>query len=206
VSEQTRSSSRAGRKLKLKARAERQEQTRRRIIQAAVELHEQVGPLATTITAIAERAGVERLTVYRHFPSEESLLTACTSHFFSQNPPPDPAEWAAIEDPSARLRRGLDELYAFWARTEPMMSSVLRDHEVDADRAGGGAVALMAQATNVLAQGWTVSGRKRSRLNAAIGHAAHFYTWRSLVRDFGLTTGSALALMADFVSCIAEAD
>ena len=80
-------------------------------------LHEEVGPARTSISAIAERAGVRRSTVYRHFPDEESLFAACSSHWRASNPPPDPGAWAAIDDPAERTETALRELYAFYART-----------------------------------------------------------------------------------------
>ncbi len=185
-------------------RAERQLETRRLITEAAVQLHAELGPLATTITAIAERAGVQRLTVYRHFPDEGSLLAACTAHFFSLNPPPDPHAWATVVDPVARLRLGLAELYAYWASTEQMMTSVFRDHESDSDRAGRGAVLLTQRARDAFLRGWTVDASQQRRLKAAVGHAVHFYTWRSLVRDQGLSSRAAATLMADLAVRAAE--
>ena len=93
-------------------RAEQEEETRLRITEAAVDLHGSVGPARTTVSAIAERAGVQRATVYRHFPDEEALFAACSSHWAALNPPPDPAAWAEIADPDERLRRALSELYS----------------------------------------------------------------------------------------------
>jgi AcrR family transcriptional regulator len=204
VSEQYRSTSRRGRKLTLKARAERQAETRRRITQAAVELHERVGPLATTISSIAERAGVERLTVYRHFPDEPSLFRACTEHYFVSHPPPDPSLWIPIEDPLERLEHGLAELYLYWDETEQMFSSVLRDYEVAPERVGMGAVTYMRQAAEVLQDGWDVRGRRRQLLLAAIGHAVHFGTWKSLVRIEGLSEQDAVFLMTTLVKGVAD--
>src|SRR5918995_4768255 len=120
------------RKYEMKRRARRQEETRRRITEAAVELHQALGPAKTTISAIAERAGVQPLTVYRHFPDERVLLSACSSHYEAANPPPDPGPWARIPDPEDRLRRALAETYAYHSRTEPMMTKVLRDAQVHA--------------------------------------------------------------------------
>src|SRR3954453_3657844 len=108
-------------------RAELEEQTRRRITESAVALHRDVGPARTSISAVAERAGVRRSTVYRHFPDDEALFDACSSHWRAANPPPDPAAWSAIEDPAARARVALRELYAFYDRTEPMYVSLMRD-------------------------------------------------------------------------------
>ena len=103
------------RKYELKERAERQAETRRRIVDAVVALHRQIGPARTTISAIAERAGVERLTVYRHFADESSLFAACSAHFATEVPPPDPALWSAIRQPRERLRAALLAFYAYYA-------------------------------------------------------------------------------------------
>src|SRR4249920_977920 len=112
---------------RMKRRAELEEQTRRRITESAVALHEEVGPARTSVTAIAERAGVRRSTVYRHFPDEGALFAACSSHWRAANPPPDVRAWATIADPALRTEVALGELYAFYRRTERMYTSLLRD-------------------------------------------------------------------------------
>ena len=112
---------------RMKRRAELEEQTRQRITESAVALHEEVGPAQTSISAIAERAGVRRSTVYRHFPDEEALFDACSSHLRMANPPPDPRSWASIDDPAERTHTALREVYAFYGRTEAMYVSLLRD-------------------------------------------------------------------------------
>src|SRR5688572_32100032 len=108
-------------------RADLEEQTRMRITESAVALHQELGPARTSISAVAERAGVRRSTVYRHFPDEEALFGACSSHWRAANPPPDPRAWAAIEDPRERTETALRELYAFYGRTQAMYRSLLRD-------------------------------------------------------------------------------
>src|SRR6266852_9682488 len=108
------------RKYELKERAESLNVTRERIVDATVELHDSFGPARTTISAIAERAGVQRLTVYRHFPDERSLLHACSSHWTGQNPKPDPSSWVSIADPEERLRTALTAIYAYFRKTERM--------------------------------------------------------------------------------------
>jgi AcrR family transcriptional regulator len=198
VSERKRSSSIPARKLKLRARAQRQEETRRRIVQAAVDLHAKLGPLATTITAIAERAGVERLTVYRHFPDEQSLFHACTRHHFEAHPPPDPSSWLEIEDPEARLHRGLAELYRWWAENKEIVASVLRDYQVAPERVGGGLVDYVATANEALLQGWRVQGRRRVDLEATVGLAVHFSTFEALSKD-GMPDRKAARLMSRLV-------
>src|SRR4249919_3110518 len=108
-------------------RAELEEETRRRITESTVELHEQLGPARTSISAVAERAGVRRSTVYRHFPDEAALFSACSSHWRAANPPPDVRAWAAVADQALRTEAALGELYAFYRRTDRMYTSLLRD-------------------------------------------------------------------------------
>ena len=115
------------RRYEMKRRAEQVERTRLRITEAAVELHGTIGPARTTITAIAERAGVDRLTVYRHFPTEDALFAACSAHWLGAHPYPDPAPWAAIADPRARLAGALGDLYAWYRENHTMMERVLGD-------------------------------------------------------------------------------
>lgn len=195
--------SRAGRKLVLRARAQRQEETRRRITQAAVDLHQTVGPLATTISAIAERAGVERLTVYRHFPDETSLIRACTQQYLTDHAPPDPQGWTSVDDPLERTRNALSQLYRFWEETEPMFTKVLRDHEAAPELVGVGIVGYMARARDVLLRGWDIKGRRRTLLRAALGVAIHFWTWRSLIREQHVRHGEAVEMMVGLVATVA---
>ena len=189
----------SGRKLNLRARALRQSQTRQRITQAAVELHQQRGPLHTTITEIAQRAGVERLTVYRHFPDEATLHQACQQHFFADNPLPNLTLWREISSFPDRLAVGLTDLYEYWDQTHQMFSSVLRDHEVDPERSGAGVVRFMSHASDALLDGEDVSGHRGQMLSAAAGHAVHFYTWRSLVQEHGLSQSDAVILMCELI-------
>ena len=122
-------------------RAEQEEETRLRITEAAVDLHGSVGPARTTVSAIAERAGVQRATVYRHFPDEEALFAACSSHWAALNPPPDPTVWAQIADPDERLRRALSELYSWYGDNRQMLANTSRDRPlVPAMRRRGGGV------------------------------------------------------------------
>src|SRR6266851_4807052 len=142
--ERSRPLKREKRPYELKRRGERQAATRRRIVRAAVGLHGSVGPLATTISAIARRARVERETVYRHFPDERSLFAACTAHHLAAHPGPSIATWRAIIDPPARLERALHETYAYYAAIGHALRfqtwrSLVRDEELGAD----GAIRLM---------------------------------------------------------------
>jgi AcrR family transcriptional regulator len=190
------------RKYELKRRAEKQEETRRRITEAAVELHGSVGPARTTISAIAQKAGVQRLTVYRHFPDERALFAACSRHWIAANPPPDPAPWARIAEPEERLRNALAEVYAYYHRTEPMMDNIIRDAPVKPvvrEVAASRRVQHWGRMRDVLAAGWRRRGKRRELLLAAIGHALDFGTWRSLVRQQGLDDEQAAELMVGMV-------
>jgi AcrR family transcriptional regulator len=170
------------RKYELKKRAEEMAGTRQRITEAAIELHGSVGPARTTLSAVAKQAGVERRTLYRHFPNEADLFEACSTHYFSANPWPDLATWRAIRDPQQRLERALDELYAYYERTEPMLSNVLRDAElVDTARDAIAPLhAYLDQAAGILTTGRQARGRRRQLLKAALRHALAFTTWHSL--------------------------
>src|SRR5918911_2514805 len=188
-------------------RAQLEAQTRQRITAATVELHREVGPASTTISAIAERAGVQRLTVYRHFPDERTLLGACSAHWRAGHPAPDPSPWPAIADPEERLRTALAAFYAYYASDEPMMAKIRRDAEVmPALRATIADVAVYMEAVvDILSAGWGVRGRRRELLRAAIGHAVEFETWRSLVRRQGLSPERAIELAAATVRTAATA-
>ena len=190
-----------------KKRAELEAETRRRITESAVELHGTVGPSHTSMSAVAERAGVRRSTLYRHFADEATLFEACSAHWNAANPPPDLGAWAAIGDPDERLDRALEDLYGFWRRTEPMIANLLRDEATDENvqRHFGAFRGYMDAARDVLMQGRRERGQARARVRAAIGHALAFDTWRSLVREQGLGNIQAARLMSGLVRAAAGA-
>ena len=190
------------RKYEKKARAEAEAHTRRRITESAVELHGSLGPARTSMSAVAEHAGVRRSTLYRHFPDERALFGACSAHWAGQNPPPDIGGWAAIDDPTARFAAALSDLYAYYSRTEEMMDKLLRDaqtveivHELM-----GGYRALLEQAVEILMGGRGLRGAAAKRTRAAIGHALAFGTWQDLTRNQGLDDRRGAELMRRFVA------
>jgi AcrR family transcriptional regulator len=189
------------RKYEMKRRAERLEETRRRIVEATVELHQTVGMARTTISAVAEKAGVQRLTVYRHFHDERALFSACTGHWSAANPPPDPASWTQVADPEKRLRVALPEVYAYHRRTEPMISNVIRDAQVHplTREMAEPYFEHWERMRYVLATGWGVEDERLASLLAALGHALDFQTWRSLVRQRGLDDEQAVEVMVGMV-------
>jgi AcrR family transcriptional regulator len=182
-------------------RAAQEAETRQRITEAAMKLHGSIGPAQTTVKAVAEEAGVQRATVYRHFPTEESLFAACSAHWYSLNPPPDPGGWA-IADPDERLRVGLGQLYLWYGWAEPMLTNTTRDAPlVPAMRnAATGRARFMEAIVDALIRGRPERGRRRKRVAAAIGHATEFTTWRSLVREQGLADDEAAELMLGLVA------
>ncbi len=192
------------RKYQLKQRAQRQEETRQRIIEAAVELHTTIGLAQTTISAIAERAGVERLTFYRHFPTEHELFVACSSHYLVTHPLPDPTPWGLIADPLTRLRRALAEVYAYYRGTEQRWVNIPRAGQLPPEVRQFTApyTERWKEMRAVLAAAWEVSARKPRLLEAALGHALDFQTWHSLVRQQGLDDEQAIDLMVGMVWCL----
>ena len=190
------------RKYEMKKRAQRQRETRRRIVEATVELHRTRGPANTTISEIAKRVGVNRLTVYNHFPDTTDLLKACSRSWTERHPAPDPTLWARIGDPQRRFRTALTELYGFYARTEPMRGNVLRDAETMPELAAlleGSVVPYLGRVRDLLAEGWEVGGDRRKRLLATIKLAIGFYTWRSLERESSLSREEAVESMLEMV-------
>ena len=180
-------------------RAESEAATRERIAAAAAELHEKLGPAQTTFSAVAERAGVQRGTVYRHFPDEDALFEACSAHWSARNAPPDATPWSQIEDPDKRLRTALAEIYGWFERVEPMLEKLYRDQSLVpavARQLELGAVPYFDFVTAVLLDGRP----RRKKARAAIGHALAFETWRSLVRAQELSRAQAVELMAALVA------
>lgn len=171
------------RKYELKKRAESLGDTRRRIVEATVELHRTHGPAATQVSEIARRAGVQRVTVYNHFPDEHALLTACSLHWRALHPAPDPTRWEAAADPGERLRLALGELYAWYRETEPMTANVLRDAEIVAALrpiVENGLGRYLEQVRTILAEPFRARGRRRERIEATVRAAVDFHVWRAL--------------------------
>jgi AcrR family transcriptional regulator len=189
------------RRYEKKRRAELEAETRRRITETAVELHGTVGPARTSISAIAERAGVRRSTVYRHFPDEAALFDACSSHWEAANPAPDMTAWQSIEDPDERLRTALEAFYAYYRSTEAMMDNLHRDEltmPLVAERFAG-YHGYIAATRDLMMRGRSARGRRRDQARAAVGHALAYTTWRSLTREQELTDDEAVALMRGLV-------
>jgi AcrR family transcriptional regulator len=177
-------------------RAEQEAETRQRIVEAALALHGEVGPNATTVSMIAERAGVQRHTVYAHLPDERSVIMACSGLHAERSPLPSPAAWEAINDPAARLRAGLGVLYEWFAENEAVVAHVLCDaeqnptlREVSGLRFGEPLDAIHA----------SLAAGAPEKQQAATALAMSFYTWRTLTRDAGMTVPDAVALMVHTV-------
>jgi AcrR family transcriptional regulator len=187
----------------LKERAKRQARTRQRIVDATVSLHEELGPAATTVAEVARRAGVSRLTVYNHFPTDSELFAACQQQFLGRNPVPDLTAALALEEPCERVCAVLTLMYKAFRRQAPMSAKVLRDR--------GALPALdellartrdapISELTDTLADGFAASGAAATRLRAMIALALEFWTWHRLTQE-GLSDATAARLMADLTTC-----
>jgi AcrR family transcriptional regulator len=183
----------------MRKRAEQVDQTRQRIVEAAVHLHGTIGPAATTIAALAEQAGVTRLTVYRHFPDDLSLYQACSAHWLSQQVLPDPDGWARIADPEQRLRAGLTDLYRYYRAGDAMLTHVYRDKPAFPEQIREALDRQDSHHRRVLLKPFGTSGARRRRLRAVVGHAASFSTWQSLCTEQGLSNREAVDAMAMLV-------
>lgn len=187
----------------LKRRAEQQADTRLRIVEATVDLHGSFGPAATTVSMVAERAGVQRQTVYAHFPDERSLHMACSGLALERSPLPSAEPWRAIADPAARLRRGLGEVYDWFAQNAALAACVLRDaefhpltREISELRFGP----PMVSYREVLGAG--LNPRQRAVLHLALG----FFAWRALTREGGLNQQQAVDAMVQAVTAARAGD
>jgi AcrR family transcriptional regulator len=182
--------SREKRKYEMRKRAAEMAETHVRITEAAIELHGTIGPARTTLSAVAKQAGVERRTLYRHFPTEAALFEACSAHYFAAHPFPDPAGWRDLE-------QALDELYAYYEQTAPMLANVLRDAElVDVARDAVAPLhAYLDEAADAL-----LDGRRGRLLTAAVDHALAFSTWQSLS---SIKRSDAVRLVAALVDAAA---
>jgi AcrR family transcriptional regulator len=189
----------------MRRRAEQMDQTRQRIVEATVQLHGSVGLAATTIAAIADRAGVTRLTVYRYFPDETALIGACSAHWMSQQEPPDPGAWSQIGDPAARLRAGLADLYRFYRAGADMLANVYRDFATLPEAHQQVLRDQDNRHREVLAAPFPGAGGQRRRLCAVIGHATSFWTWRSLCAEQGLSDQEAVEVMTAAVLAVIPA-
>lgn len=191
------------REYELKRRAEQMADTRRRIVEAAIELHREIGPARTSVSAIADRAGVQRQTYYRHFPDLRSLQMACSALHLERNPPPDPRAWRAIADPYQRLRTGLGELYSYYAVNEPMLAHVIRDAETDPVTREVATLRMeaIAELRDALSHGLQHDGSSPN-LPAALDLALDFHTWRLLVRRNRMSTSEAVELVVSIIRCL----
>lgn len=190
------------RRYTMRRRRESQDETRGRIVEAAMQLHEEIGPRATNISAIAERAGVQRLTVYRHFPDDAAVFEACTAHWLALNPPPDPAQWRQIEDAPARTREALHLFYRYFRGTRRMWAMSYRDVSVvpALEEPMNRFQDYMRSIGDELFKGFKAR-RNRRKLAATIHHALSFTTWASLEAQ-GLSDEDKVATVSDWIAAL----
>ena len=185
-------------------RTEKISGTHQRIVDAAVTLHGSIGPARTTIAGIAEKAGVTRLTVYRHFPDEEALFSACSTHWLSEQQLPDPEEWSRHTDPLERLTVGLSDLYRFYRGGEAMLTRIYADWNALPQTRRGALEYTNAHFRNVLLEPFPEQTRN-SRFTATLSHAVSFWTWRSLCHDNGLSDDDAVDVMSTLITTAVRA-
>lgn len=186
---------------KKRRRALSEEETRRRITEAAVQLHGSIGPAKTTVTDLAKEAGVSRMTVYNHFPTEADVFKACSSHWFAQNPFPDISSWSEIDDAEERLRTGLHVLYRWYSEKRGMLGNVFRDARIVpavADLMEGFWRSLMDEVVTVLTRGWAVPRDEEKRLCATVALTTGFECWKALTEQ-SLSVDRAADVAADLV-------
>jgi len=188
------------RSYRLSARADSQAETRQRIVDAAIHLHEKLGPAQTPFTAIAERAGVTRLTLYRHFPDEAAIFAACTAHWGAQHPFPDAALWDGIADPAARAVAALSAHYDYYAETRRMWFVAYRDAGLvkPIQPVIAQADAHLTDVAGSLAACFRVKGGTLRDVTATLRHALAYATWLSL-EERGLDTKAKVALVAQWL-------
>jgi AcrR family transcriptional regulator len=181
------------RSYRMKQRADSRDQTRQKIVEAAIELHQAKGIANTSVNDIAKRAEVGRVTVYRHFADEEALVKACSGTYFQRHPLPDPDGWRSIRDAPARMRHGLRKTYAYHGQTEAMLGKVLAEARD---------LPIMApyhdhwrRAAEILLDAWPAAVRQDPASRAAITLALSFETWHMLVVESGLSDDKAIALV-----------
>ncbi|HMJ40327.1 MAG TPA: TetR/AcrR family transcriptional regulator [Verrucomicrobiae bacterium] len=194
------------RKYELKARAEKQAETRRRIVEATLALHQEVGPAQATVAEIARRAGVQRLTVYNHFPNETELFDACGQHSMEKNPPPDPSAALALDSPDERLRAVLGPLYRWYRKNARATENLQRDRLVLPALDTVMRIRMdkqFAYLADTLAAGFAPNGRPAKGVRAAVGLALDFWTWRRLAGE-GMSDDAAAALMVGAVKTAAQ--
>jgi AcrR family transcriptional regulator len=182
------------RKYTQKKRAEQQGETRRRIAQAALDLHRQYGPARTTVSMVAARADVQRHTLYSHFPDERSLLQACSGLHLEQDPPPDAVSWSSIANHDDRLTFALSAIYAWYERNADLIAAVLRDAEVhEATRE------IVEVRLGPAIDAWRASLSDVDdppQRKSMLGLALSFYSWRTLSREAGPDQAARLMVQA----------
>lgn len=187
-------SSLKSRPYRMQKRAEHVDDTRRRITAAAARLHTTIGPANTTVAAIADEAGVTRLTVYRHFADLDVLFEACRAHWRAENPPPETAAWAAIPELEDRVRTALTRLYGWYREHAEELFPIYRDITAmpsssqtrmrDENRRLGQLLVGDAEPTGV----------DERLLIAASCHVLDYRTWRSLAIAQGLSDAEAVMI------------
>jgi AcrR family transcriptional regulator len=190
----------------MRKRADDVAETRQRIVEAAVRLHGTIGPAATTVSALAAEAAVTRLTVYRHFPDDLSLFSACSQHWAASQTFPDPERWKQIDDREVRVTTGLTDVYRFYREAEPMLTKVRRDQAALPGEIRDRTIATEQSYCDALASGFPARGHTRELICATVHHAVSYWTWHSLCVSNRMKDEDAVTLMTALVMAASESN
>ena len=183
----------------MRKRADDVAETRQRIVEAAVRLHGTIGPAATTVSALAAEAAVTRLTVYRHFPDDLTLFSACSQHWAADQTFPDPERWKLIDDGEVRVTTGLTDVYRFYREAEPMLTNVRRDQAFLPEEIRERTAATEQSYCDALVSGFPARGQSRELVRATLHHAISYWTWHSLCLTNRIKNEEAVRLMTALV-------
>jgi AcrR family transcriptional regulator len=181
------------RKYDMTRRASAAAETRRRIVDATLELHGEQGIAATSWDDIAARAGVGVGTVYRHFPSLDELIPACGEITRERIALPDPSLFDGLDTPAERLEHLVREAFAIYERAAPQLRAIRSEPDVHPNVAEAGEAVEAALTALVDAAVEPAADRAVVRALIDLG------TWQAL-RDQGLGQTEAVAAIAGLLS------
>jgi len=193
----------APRKYSLGKRAQSVEETRRRIVDATFELHNEKGILSTSMQDVAERADVALRTVYYHYPSINDLVQGCAYKVIALLAPPTPAIFDGLTTVEARVRRLVRELFAMYERGAHQIETArCQQNEV---AALAGFVANEAAMREALVREALRPFKVRPRAVREVTALTDFYVWKAFKQQ-ELTTHQAAEVVSGAVVALVGPD
>ena len=171
-------------------RAAMAQETRQRIVDAALALHAERGILGTKPAQIAARAEVALTTFYKHFPALGSLVRACTTRGRELIPAPDSAIVSALPPvPAVRIERMTRTLFEYYEAREPWLYVGRTEERLVPE------LQPVLQAQRAVRDAFVhaaLEGTGASREAVAVATAlVDFWAWRTLRREVGLSQEQA---------------